>query len=66
MGRERLLAIKEKSRMLNTMRRQLESILEQLEICAGGNLPCPVLGKTPSGIDQKILLTMHLGSDFSI
>jgi DNA-binding transcriptional MerR regulator len=30
-GRERLLAIKEKSRLLNTMRRQLEWLLQRLE-----------------------------------
>ena len=38
-GRERLLAIKEKSRILNTMRRQLEWLLQQLE--SASVVTCP-------------------------
>jgi len=39
-GRERLLAIREKSRTLNTMRRQLEWMLQQLE--SASTATCPV------------------------
>jgi DNA-binding transcriptional MerR regulator len=38
-GRERLLAIKQKSRMLNAMRRQLEWLLKQLE--SATTVTCP-------------------------
>jgi DNA-binding transcriptional MerR regulator len=38
-GRERLAAIKQKSRMLNTMRRQLECVVEQLE--SANVVSCP-------------------------
>jgi DNA-binding transcriptional MerR regulator len=38
-GRERLVAIKHKSRMLNTMRRQLEWVLQQLE--SASVVSCP-------------------------
>jgi DNA-binding transcriptional MerR regulator len=45
-GRERLLAIKDKSRMLNTMRRQLEWLLRQLE--SAKVVACPAQSsKTP-------------------
>lgn len=43
-GRERLVAIKEKSRMLNSMRRQLECILAQLE--SATTVTCPVQSPT--------------------
>ena len=39
-GRERLLAIKEKSRMLNAMQRQLQWLLQQLE--SSSVVTCPV------------------------
>lgn len=43
-GRERLVAIKEKSRMLNSMRRQLEWLLEQLE--SATMVTCPAQSST--------------------
>jgi len=52
-GRERLLAIKEKSRMLNTMRHQLECLLQQLE--SASVVICPVRspGKRPAACPKK-------------
>jgi DNA-binding transcriptional MerR regulator len=46
-GRERLLAIKQKTRMLNAMRRQLEAVIRQLESASA--VTCPVQSnKKPS------------------
>lgn len=51
-GRERLLAIKEKSRMLSSMRRQLEWLLKQLE--SASVVTCPAQSsKRPSAHLKK-------------
>lgn len=52
-GRERLLAIKEKSRMLNTMRRQLECVLHQLESTSVVICPARPPGKCPAACPKK-------------
>jgi DNA-binding transcriptional MerR regulator len=52
-GRERLLAIKEKSRMLNTMRRQLEWLLQQLESTSVVVCPTRLSGKRPAVCPKK-------------
>ena len=52
-GRERLVAIKEKSRMLNTMRRQLEWLLEQLESANVVTCPTRSREKRSSKCPQK-------------
>jgi DNA-binding transcriptional MerR regulator len=52
-GRERLLAIKEKSRMLNTMRRQLEWLLQQLESTSVVVCPARPSGKPPAVCPKK-------------
>ena len=52
-GRERLLAIKNKSRMLNTMRRQLEGVLEQLESASVVTCPAQPSGKRHSARSLK-------------
>jgi DNA-binding transcriptional MerR regulator len=45
-GRERLSAIKQKAQMLNAMRRQLESLLAQLE--SASIVTCPAQASNPS------------------
>ena len=52
-GRERLLAIKNKSRMLNTMRRQLEWVLQQLESASVVTCPAQPSGKRSSARSPK-------------
>ena len=52
-GKERLLAIKEKSRMLNTMRRQLEWLLQQLESTSVVICPARSPGKRPASCPKK-------------
>jgi MerR family transcriptional regulator, copper efflux regulator len=52
-GRERLLAIKEKSRMLNTIRRQLECLLQQLESTSVVICPARSPGKHPPACPKK-------------
>ena len=52
-GRERLVAIKEKSRMLNTMRRQLEWLLQQLESANVVTCPTRSREKRSSKCPQK-------------
>lgn len=52
-GRERLVAIKEKSRMLNTMRRQLEFLLQQLESTSVVICPARSSGKRAPECPQK-------------
>ena len=52
-GRERLLAIKEKSRLLNTMRRQLECLLQQLESTSVVICPARSSGKRPRTCPKK-------------
>ena len=52
-GRERLLAIKNKSRMLNIMRRQLEGVLEQLESASVVTCPAQPSGKRHSARSLK-------------
>ena len=44
-GRERLLAVKEKSRMLNSIRRRLEWLLDQLESAKVVSCPARFTGK---------------------
>lgn len=51
--RERLVAIKEKSRMLNTMRRQLEFLLQQLESTSVVICPARSSGKRAPKCPQK-------------
>jgi len=46
-GRERLVAIKQKSRMLATMRRQLEWVLQQLESASVVSCPAQSPGGRP-------------------
>ena len=52
-GRERLQAIKKKSRMLNTMRRQLEWVLQQLESTSVVACPARPPEKHFSGCPKK-------------
>ena len=52
-GRERLLAIKEKSRMLNSIRRRLEWLLEQLE--STKVVSCPASAGKPRTAPAKKL-----------
>jgi DNA-binding transcriptional MerR regulator len=51
LGRERLAAIKQKSQMLNTMRRQLECLITQLE--SATMVICPVQLKKPSRLKKS-------------
>lgn len=53
-GRERLIAIKEKSRMLNSMRRQLEWILDQLESAKIVSCPARSSAKCPAAKPKKL------------
>jgi DNA-binding transcriptional MerR regulator len=52
-GRERLLAIKEKSRILITMQRQLEWLLQQLESASVVMCPAKSSGKRPPAHIKK-------------
>src|SRR5215472_1145737 len=52
-GRERLLAIKEKSQMLNSIRRRLEWVLEQLESTKVVSCPAQSSGKPRAAHAKK-------------
>lgn len=52
-GRERLLAIKKKSRTLSTMRRQLEWLLQQLESATVVTCPAQASAKRPPAHIKK-------------
>ncbi len=52
-GRERLMAIKEKARSLNAMRRQVEWLLQQLEFARVVTCPAQVAAKNISRFNRK-------------
>lgn len=52
-GRERLMAIKEKARALSTMRRQMEWLLQQLESARVVTCPAQAAAKKISSLNKK-------------